>query len=128
MNVKQRTCVVFAAIVILFLVGSAASASDLGHATARAMKTLDAAKDDPSLLVLTNAPYVQVDGACALPYLADVQAATGCAVGRGNLLFFQRPQNHPLRIMLFKKTTGDAVIISRHKAQWASEPDRKSTR
>jgi hypothetical protein len=94
MNAKQGPCALISTIVVLFLAVSAALASNLSHETERAMKTLDVVKRDRNLLVLTDAPYVQVDGACALPYLADVQEAAGCSVGRGDLLFFQRPQKH----------------------------------
>jgi formylmethanofuran dehydrogenase subunit E-like metal-binding protein len=96
---------------ILILCG-AVSAATLTQETSQAMKTLNLSKGTEDLLVLTNAPYVKVNGACALPYLEQVQKVTGCSVGKGNLLFFQRSQNHPLRMMLFKKSTGDAVIIS----------------
>jgi len=100
-----------AAVLILILWGSV-SAAMIGQETSQAMKTLDISKGSGNLLVLTNAPYVKVNGACALHYLKQVQDVTGCSVGKGNLLFFQRSQNHPLRMMLFKKSTGDAVIIS----------------
>lgn len=103
--------IVVAAGFILILCG-AVSAETLGQETSQAMKTLNISKGSGNLLVLTNAPYVKINGACALPYLAQVQEVTGCSVGKGNLLFFQRSQNHPLRMMLFKKSTGDAVIMS----------------
>jgi formylmethanofuran dehydrogenase subunit E-like metal-binding protein len=100
-----------AAGLILILCG-AVSAATLSQETSQAMKTLNLSKGSDNFLVLTNAPYVKVNGACALLYLKQVQDITGCSVGKGNLLFFQRSQNHPLRMMLFKKSTGDAVIIS----------------
>jgi len=103
--------IAMAAVLILILWGSV-SAATIGQETSQAMKTLNISKGSGNLLVLTNAPYVKVNGACALPYLAQVQEVTGCSVGKGNLLFFQRSQSHPLRIMLFKKSTGHAVIIS----------------
>jgi formylmethanofuran dehydrogenase subunit E-like metal-binding protein len=102
---------VMAAVLIPVLCGMV-SAATLGQETLLAMKTLNISKDSSNLLVLTNAPYVKVNGACALSYLKQAQDVTGCGVGKGNLLFFQRPQHHPLRMMLFKKSTGDAVIIS----------------
>jgi len=71
--------------------------------------------------MMTNAPYVRIMGQCALPYLDQAQELTGCRVGKGTLLFFQRPQAHPLRLMLFKKTGGDAVIISQEGETWLSE-------
>lgn len=69
----------------------------------QAMQSLKVNKDDPGLLIITDAPYVKVDGTNALAWLDQAQEQTGCTVGKGNLLFFQRPQIHPFRLMLFSK-------------------------
>lgn len=87
----------------------------------RAMETLEAATGDLDLLVLTNAPYVKTYGDSSLPFLAQVQDLTGATVGGGNLLFFQRPQNHPLRVMLFYKSSRKAVVVSAAKTDWAED-------
>jgi formylmethanofuran dehydrogenase subunit E-like metal-binding protein len=84
----------------------------------RAMTTLKVTKANPNFLVLTNATAVITDGKSSLPILEQVQEATGAMVGKGNLLFFQRPQNAPLRIMLLKKSNRNAVIISADKSKW----------
>lgn len=97
------------------------SAATVEEAVAQAMKTLNVHKNDAGLLLMTDAPYIRVDGACALAYLDQAQDLTGCTVGKGNLLFFQRPQNHPLRLMLFAKSGGMAVIISRVGKDFVSE-------
>ncbi|BBO87866.1 FmdE family protein [Desulfosarcina ovata] len=86
----------------------------------QAMDTLNVTQGDSDLLVMTDAPFVMVDGANALPWLDRAQMATGCTVGKGNLLFFQRPQNHAFRLMLFKRS-GAAVIVSREGTGWISE-------
>ena len=111
MKKSSKFGIAMAAGLILILCG-VVSAATFSQETSQAMKTMNLSKGSGDLLVLTNAPYVKVNGACALPYLKQVQDITGCSVGKGNLLFFQRSQNHPLRMMLFKKSTGDAVIIS----------------
>jgi formylmethanofuran dehydrogenase subunit E-like metal-binding protein len=111
MKKSSKLGIAMAVGLILILCGTV-SAATLSQETSQAMKTLNLSKGSGNLLVLTNAPYVKVNGACALPYLGQVQDVTGCSVGKGNLLFFQRSQNHPLRMMLFKKSTGDAIIIS----------------
>lgn len=85
----------------------------------KAMATLQVTKADPNFLVLTNATAVMTDGKSSLPILAQVQDATGAMVGKGNLLFFQRPQTAPLRVMLLKKSDRTAVIISADNAKWA---------
>jgi len=87
----------------------------------QAVQSLCVRKGDANFLLLTNAPYVKVDSSFALPYLEKAQEQTGCTVGKGNLLFFQRAQDHPLRLMLFDKTNGNAVIISKEEKQWVSE-------
>ena len=87
----------------------------------RAMDTLNAVKGDPGLLVLTNAPFVHTHGRSSLPFLARIQKLTGATVGQGNLLFFQRPQDHPLRVMLFNRSDRKAVVVSADKAAWAED-------
>jgi len=84
----------------------------------KAMTTLKVTKADSNFLVLTNATSVITDGKSSLPILKQVQEATGAMVGKGNLLFFQRAQNAPLRIMLFKKSDRNAVIISANQSKW----------
>jgi formylmethanofuran dehydrogenase subunit E-like metal-binding protein len=98
-----------------------ASAAEFDEAVSQAMQRLAVSKGDPGLLVLTDAPYVQLGDASALNYLDQAQELTGCTVGKGNLLFFQRPQSHCLRLMLYSKADGDAVIISRENSSWSVE-------
>jgi formylmethanofuran dehydrogenase subunit E-like metal-binding protein len=116
--------------VVFFGVGlfcGSSPAATLEDSVSAAMQTLSATKGDPGLLMLTDAPYVRVNGKSALSYLDRAQALTGCTVGKGNLLFFQRPQTHPLRLLLMKKSeNNDAVIISRKDDQWTSETLRLS--
>jgi formylmethanofuran dehydrogenase subunit E-like metal-binding protein len=87
----------------------------------QAMHSLGVSKNDPTLLVLTNATFVKENGTNALKWLDQAQEQSGCTVGKGNLLFFQRPQNHPLRLMLFKKKDGHAIIFSRENNKWESD-------
>ncbi len=108
-------------IALVFLLVSQIHAQDLEAPLSRAMETLKATKGDPELLVLTNAPFVKPTGMDSLALLGQAQDLTGAMVGRGNLLFFQRPQNHPFCLMLFKKANGQAVIISQDGPVWAEE-------
>jgi hypothetical protein len=78
----------FAVCSIMIFFHGIASADTFESAVSQAMQTLKVSKGDPGLLILTDAPYVKVDGACALPRLAQAQEKTGCTVGKGNLLFF----------------------------------------
>ncbi len=116
---RYGTAVVTAA--ILFCTMNFSQALDVDKPVRQAMKKIASKKGDRDLLLLTNATYVRVSNQCPLPVLAQVQNLTGCTVGLGNLLFFQRPQHHALRIMLFKKDTADAVILSLDNGKMISE-------
>jgi formylmethanofuran dehydrogenase subunit E-like metal-binding protein len=85
------------------------------------MEDLSVKKHDQRLLVLTNAIYVKLQGKDCLNYVKILEEKTGCSVGNTNMLFFQRPQNHPLRIVLFRKDTGDTVAISCDNKKCVSE-------
>ncbi|WDP90080.1 MAG: hypothetical protein HUN04_10305 [Desulfobacter sp.] len=122
----KRSLTILPCIALIFLLAlSQAHASNpaLGQVIEGAMSELNAAKSDAGLLVLTNAPFVKSNGKDSLPALAQVQEATGAAVGKGNLLFFQRSQSHALRIMLFNKSDRKAVVISR-TGKWSVETIR----
>jgi formylmethanofuran dehydrogenase subunit E-like metal-binding protein len=61
--------------------------------------------------VLTDATYVRVYGRTSEPVIDLIREETGCTVGRGNLLFFHRPTNHPLKIAMFFKDTEQCVVV-----------------
>ncbi|MFH2093761.1 MAG: FmdE family protein [Pseudomonadota bacterium] len=115
-----RSTLPVAVIFILVFWGNALAATFPG-VVSQAMSTLDVEKGDKKVLMMTNIPYITVNGKPALSFLEQAQDITGCMVGKGNLFFFQRPQQHPLRLMLFKKSDGRAVIISRLQQDWFSE-------
>ena len=119
----QRYARLFCTLILLLTVGFSGHvcADTFEEDVSKAMQDLDVSKGNPGLLVLTNAPYIKMDGASALPWLDQAQDKTGCTVGKGNLLFFQRPQSHPFRLMLFRKTDGQAVIISRENNSWVTD-------
>jgi formylmethanofuran dehydrogenase subunit E-like metal-binding protein len=119
----QRLARIGIAVALMLTVGFCGRvfADTFEEVIAQAMQTLKVSKGDPNLLVLTDAPYVRTDGANALPWLDQAQQKTGCTVGKGNLLFFQRPQTHPFRLMLFCKEDGNAVIFSRINSKWETD-------
>jgi formylmethanofuran dehydrogenase subunit E-like metal-binding protein len=120
--VKNKSIIPLILMLLLSLVlCEEATAGTFADSVSRAMNTLSVKKNAPGLLLMTDAPYVMVDGTCALAYLDQAQELTGCTVGKGNLLFFQRPQTHPLRLLFFKKDSGNAVVISRMGRNWLSE-------
>ncbi len=97
---------------LILVLAALAGAGSLDTEISGAMSRLALSKGSPDLLVLTDAPFVKMRGRPALAELAVVERLTGCSVGNGNLLFFQRPQNHPLRFLLFSRQNGQAVVLS----------------
>ncbi len=69
---------------MVFFWAASVFASPFETAVTKAMQTLSVTKGDPRLLLLTDAPYVTLDGQNALPYLGQAQELNGCTVGRGN--------------------------------------------
>jgi len=116
-----RSMLALAVGLAFFCCAAVTLAAPLDTAVTKAMQTLSVAKGDPQLLLMTDPPFVRVEGQNALPFLEKAQDLTGCTVGHGNLLFFQRPQSHPLRFMLFHKVSGEAVILSRMEGTWSSQ-------
>lgn len=112
MKTKFRISVLILAACIFCISSTAFSSAGIENEIKQSMKNLKLSQNDDNLLVITNAPYVKINNTSALPYLKITQDITGCSIGKGNLLFFQRPQNSPLRLMLFNKSTMDASIIS----------------
>jgi formylmethanofuran dehydrogenase subunit E len=116
----KKGLMVLCLLLLLPAVGSAKKA-DFGDVITEVLQTLKVEKGDGDLLLLTNATYVMVDGALALPYLDTAQQLTGCTVGGGNLLFFQRSQHKAFRLLLMKKSDSRAVIVSRDNGGWVQE-------
>lgn len=77
----------------------------------QAMGELGVEKGAPQLCALTNAPYVALNGESCPEVVDTLQDLTGCSVGRKNLLFFQRPVNHPLLVALHREDNGETVVI-----------------
>ncbi len=106
---KIKMFAVFACVMTL---ASVAFASDaMIPRIQQAMKDLDVEKGSPQLCALTNAPYVALNGKSCPEVVDTLQDLTGCSVGRKNLLFFQRPVNHPLLVVLHREDNGETVVI-----------------
>ena len=121
MEKTRKLTMIAASVVLALLVCTQAWAGAFEDEVSQGLKALELAKGDANLLMMTDAPFVQINGGPALSFLDKAQEITGCTVGKGNLLFYQRPQNHALTFMLFKKGTGEAVIISVDKQDAFSE-------
>ncbi|MDY7039095.1 MAG: hypothetical protein SV375_23460, partial [Thermodesulfobacteriota bacterium] len=87
-------------------------AVDIREAIRNGLKDLNAKKGDAQLCAMTDATYVRVNGKTSEHYVALIQEETGCTVGKGNLLFFHRHMNYPLKIVIFRRNTKECVVIA----------------
>jgi formylmethanofuran dehydrogenase subunit E-like metal-binding protein len=87
-------------------------AVDIREAIRDGLKDLNAKKGDAQLCAMTDATYVRVDGKTSEHYVDVIREETGCTVGKGNLLFFHRPMNYPLKIAIFRRSTKECVVIA----------------
>jgi formylmethanofuran dehydrogenase subunit E-like metal-binding protein len=99
-------------LIFVFAFVETVNAVDVQENLRKGLNALDAKKGDPALCIITDATYVRVNGKTTESYVDIIQEETGCTVGRANLLFFHRPMNYPLKVALFRKDTGQCVVIS----------------
>ena len=108
----NRTTKVLIVATILFLaLIENVYAVDMRRAIRDGLKDLNAKKSDAHLCAMTDATYVRVNGKTSEHYVDLIQEETGCTVGKGNLLFFHRPMNYPLKIAIFHRDTKECVVI-----------------
>ena len=93
---------------LLYLLGSRASEI--------AMKDLPFEKDDPNILVMTSASYAIIDGHNTDRCIDGVADASGCTVGKGNLLLIHRSREKPLWFAFFSKNTNECVYLQVNNA------------
>ncbi len=108
----KRCMQVFMVVLLVFGVANGLWAADVKGLIKGGMQDLKIEKGNPNLLALTDATYVKVNGKTSEGYVDMIQEITGCSIGKGNLLFFHRPITYPLKVVLFRKDTKDAVIIT----------------
>ncbi len=89
-----------------------ASETDFKEMIAKGMKEIGVQKGASDLLVITDAPYLRMKTGSGIAHVLLLEQMTGCTTGGQNMLFFQRHPVSPLSITLFKKTTGDAAVIT----------------
>jgi formylmethanofuran dehydrogenase subunit E-like metal-binding protein len=108
---NRTTKVLIAAITLFLALVENVYAVDIRGAIREGLKDLNAKKGDAQLCTMTDATYVRVNGKTSEHYVDLIQDETGCAVGKGNLLFFHRPMNYPLKIAMFRRDTKECVVI-----------------
>lgn len=72
----------------------------------QAMDHIGAKQGDTNLLVLTNAPSVQMGGQPALPYMDVAMQVTGCTLGTRSLLAIQSGPTEALWFSLYNRDNG----------------------
>jgi len=96
---------------VLVYAANAGAIADVRQLVRQGVHDLGVKKGNPKLCALTDAPYVKLKGKTAHEYVDVIREETGCSIGKGNLLFFQRPVGHPLIIAIHREDSGDAVVI-----------------
>ncbi|MDZ7597703.1 MAG: hypothetical protein U5J82_05280 [Desulfobacterales bacterium] len=84
----------------------------LRTAVSTATETLSLGKGDPRLLLMTDAPYVRVDGLKRPALPGDRPGPHRLQRGSRQPALLPAPPVRPLRFMLFHKTSGEAVTTS----------------
>jgi len=109
----MRRCMqIMLAAVLVICAAQGLWASEVKSLIKGGMQDLKIEKGSPNLLALTDATYVKVNGKTTEGCVDLIREETGCTVGQGNLLFFHRAVSYPLKIVLFRKDTKDAVVIT----------------
>jgi len=80
------------------------------------MKDLPFEKDDPNILVMTCASYAIIDGHNTDRCIDGVADASGCTVGKGNLLLIYKSREKPLCFAFFRKNTNECVYLQVNNA------------
>jgi len=107
----KKSVFLFAVFLVFLTAAGAWAAAGTQDLLKQAVTDLGIDKSTPGVCALTNAPYVSPNGENALSYVDAIQGLTGCSLGKGNLLFFQRPRNSPLLIALSREDSGETVVI-----------------
>jgi formylmethanofuran dehydrogenase subunit E-like metal-binding protein len=107
----KKLILILGGFLFLSYAAGALAATDVRGLIMQGMHDLDVKKGNPNLCALTDAPYVKLKGKAAQEYVDVIQEETGCSIGKGNLLFFQRPVGHPLIVAIHREDSGDAVVI-----------------
>ncbi|CCK81913.1 FmdE family protein [Desulfobacula toluolica] len=108
--VKSFMLVVF--VFTLTIMQVTAAEPDLKQIIEKGMQKIGVKKGASDLLVITNAPYIRMENHFGIEYVLVLEQVTGCTTGGQNMMFFQRHPASPISITLFRKTTGDAVVMT----------------
>jgi formylmethanofuran dehydrogenase subunit E-like metal-binding protein len=108
---KQNAIFLCAILIITFCIPRTSYAKDVKHLINKGLRELKTTKGDPNLCVITDASYVMINNKSTEDYIDTIQEETGCSIGRGNLLLLHRPENYPLKIVIYRKDIKECVSI-----------------
>jgi len=111
MKIKKRITLFLLALLLCSCADGKDSSQDVSELLQGAVQTLGVEKGSPDLCILTDATYVKLGGGTTETYVEMIGRETGCSIGKGNLLFFQRPARYPLIVAVFNRATEDCVVI-----------------
>ena len=103
---------IFVSALLLICIAKTASSDEVSELLNSGLKELEIEKGSENLCVITDATHVRSRNETTESIIDTIQEATGCTIGRGNLLFLHRTSNYPLKIILFRKDTNQYVSIS----------------
>ena len=78
---------------------------------AEGMTGLGITAGDAALCVITNASYAIRDGQTTERDIDIIASATGCTIGKGNLLLFHRPSTVPVKIAMYNRSSHECTVI-----------------
>ncbi len=98
---------------VLFLASNGLSSSvQLKKGLKDAMLDLKLKREQAGFAVLTNAGYVAPRGLPTHWAVDVIQEVTGATLGKGNLLFFHKPMDCPLKVALMKREDGQMICLT----------------
>jgi len=124
----MRSMVISMTILLALIPGMAladnAIMEQLGSRAAKiAMQELDVEKGNTSLLILTDAGHVIVEGQTTQAAIKGLSAESGNSIGDGNLFQVLRAHFKPLWFYFFDKSNGEAVYLQADNEALKSSPE-----
>ena len=80
-------------------------------AAIEAMNQLGFEKGDDNVLAMTDASYAMIDGQTTEAAVDGVSEASGCTIGKANLLIIHRSKFSPLWFFFYDKESDEAVFL-----------------
>jgi formylmethanofuran dehydrogenase subunit E-like metal-binding protein len=111
MKTKKSAALLFLALILCSCADGKEGRQDTSEFLKGAVETLGAEKGSENLCVLTNATYVKLNGRTTEAYVDLIGRETGCSIGKGNLLFFQRPAQDAFIVAVFNRETEVCVVM-----------------